>query len=151
MRAVVQRVSEAEVAVGDEVISRIGQGILVLLGMEKGDGEAERQYLVRKMANLRIFGDADGKMNLSVKDVGGEILVVSQFTLSADCRKGNRPSFDRSESPEHAETMYLKVVEDLRKLGITTRTGRFGASMSVRLVNAGPVTFIIDTPARHEG
>jgi len=145
MRAVVQRVSEASVTVGDEVISAIGRGFLILLGVTHSDGEEEAAYLARKIARLRVFEDDQGKMNLSLADVNGEALVVSQFTLYADTRKGRRPSFIDAARPEHAEPLVERFVEHLRALGIPTKTGRFQAHMAVRLCNDGPVTLILDT------
>ncbi|HEY63348.1 MAG TPA: D-tyrosyl-tRNA(Tyr) deacylase [Caldilineae bacterium] len=145
MRAVVQRVSEASVTVGDEVISAIGRGFLILLGVTHSDGEEEAAYLARKIAGLRVFEDDQGKMNLSLADVNGEALVVSQFTLYADTRKGRRPSFIDAARPEHAEPLVERFVEHLRALGIPTKTGRFQAHMAVRLCNDGPVTLILDT------
>jgi len=145
MKALIQRVSEAAVEVDGDVKGSVGKGLLVLLGVEKGDEDGDLEFIVRKVLNLRIFEDSEQKMNLSVKDIGGELLVVSQFTLPADCRKGNRPSFDRSETPDRAEELYLKVAERLRQEGVRVETGVFGAMMQVRLVNDGPVTFMLDS------
>jgi D-aminoacyl-tRNA deacylase len=144
MKAVIQRVSNAEIEIDGSVISSIGEGLLVLLGIEKGD-EKDLSFMVKKIAQLRIFEDSYSKMNLSVKDISGEILVVSQFTLAADCRKGNRPSFIAAEEPETANEQYMKVVESLQHEGIPTRTGRFAADMKVRLTNNGPVTILLDS------
>jgi D-tyrosyl-tRNA(Tyr) deacylase len=145
MIALVQRVSEARVEVGGRTLSSIGSGLVVLLGVEKGDAEAYLDFTVRKVANLRVFEDEGGKMNLSVKDTGGEALVVSQFTLAGNVRKGNRPSFDGAEEPHRAEAMYLEFVGRLRAEGIRTSTGEFAARMAVSLVNDGPVTIIIES------
>jgi D-tyrosyl-tRNA(Tyr) deacylase len=145
MRAVLQRVRRAKVTVDGEVTGEIGVGWLVLLGVAPADGPAEVSWLSDKVANLRAFADADGKMNLSVQDVRGGVLVVSQFTLYGDCRKGRRPSFIAAAPPGVAEPLYEAFVNALRGLGITTATGRFAASMQVELVNDGPVTFVMDT------
>ncbi|MCS7220728.1 MAG: D-aminoacyl-tRNA deacylase [Anaerolineae bacterium] len=145
MRAVVQRVSEASVIVAGEVISAIGRGLLIFLGVTHSDGEEEAAYLARKIAGLRVFEDAEGKMNLSLADVGGQALVVSQFTLYADARKGRRPSFTDAARPEQAEPLIERFVAYLRNEGIPTQTGRFQAHMGVRLCNDGPVTLILDT------
>ena len=147
MKAVIQRVKEASVTVDGEVVSSIEQGLLVLLGVANGDDEAKADWMVRKIAQLRIFEDEGGHMNLSVEDVGGSIIVVSQFTLFADCRKGNRPSFIEAAPPEFADAMYRKVVEKLRaRLGEgRVGTGVFRAHMEVRLLNDGPVTIQLET------
>lgn len=148
MRAVVQRVSEAAVMVNGEVISAISRGLLIFLGVTHSDGEEEAAYLARKIAGLRVFEDAEGKMNLSLADVGGQALVVSQFTLYADTRKGRRPSFIDAARPEQAEPLIERFVAYLRHQGIPTQTGRFQAHMAVRLCNDGPVTLILDTAQR---
>lgn len=145
MRALVQRVKEAGVAVSGEAVASIGRGLVVFLGVSKGDTGADLDYLARKVANLRIFEDSRGKMNLSVKDSGGEALVVSQFTLHADTSRGNRPSFARAEEPGRAERMYLEFAERLRREGVAVATGRFAAAMEVSLVNDGPVTVMMDS------
>ena len=140
-----QRVLGARVQVGEKIAGQIGRGVLVFLGVEKGDAEKDLHFTVRKITGLRIFYDAEGRMNLSVRDIGGEVLVVSQFTLAADCRKGNRPSLDRAETPEKAKTLYAQVIDGIRKEGITVKSGEFAADMKVSLVNDGPVTFLIDS------
>ena len=145
MRAVVQRVSESSVAVGPEVVGRIGRGLLVLLGVAKTDTEKESDYLSEKIVNLRIFEDEGGKLNRSIMEVGGEMLVVSQFTLLADCRKGRRPSFTEAAEPELATRLYEHFVRRAAKLGISVQTGRFQALMAVSLVNDGPVTLIVES------
>ncbi len=131
--------------VDGEVISSIGRGFLILLGITHSDGEEEAAYLARKIAGLRLFEDAQGKMNLSLIDVGGEALVVSQFTLYGDARKGRRPSFTAAARPEHAEPLVRRFVEHLQAAGVPTQTGRFQAHMAVHLCNDGPVTLILDT------
>ena len=148
MRAVVQRVSRASVAVAGEEISAIGRGILVLVGVTHDDDEEDAAYLARKIAGLRLFEDEQGKMNRSLADVGGEILVVSQFTLYGDVRKGRRPSFIEAARPERAEALIERFVDHLRAAGLPTRTGRFQAHMEVCLCNDGPVTLILDTAHR---
>ena len=140
MRALVQRVSEATVTVDGGEVGRIGPGLLVLLGVRRGDGEAEADRIVAKLLALRVFEDTDGKMNLNVRDVGGEILCVSQFTLYGDTRKGNRPSFVDAAPPDEAEPLYERVRE-----GLTAQGGVFGARMEVALVNDGPVTLLVET------
>lgn len=145
MKAVVQRVSSASVIVLGKTVGSIDKGLLVYLGVEREDTEADLDYMVRKIPNIRMFTDGEGKMNLSVGDVGGQLLVVSQFTLCADMRKGNRPSFNPAAEPKMAETMYLRFVEKVRNKGYVVETGEFGASMKVGYVNEGPVTLIIDT------
>ena len=145
MKALIQRVSEASVTVERDTVGSIGRGILLFLGVEKGDEEKDVDYIVRKVTGLRIFEDPEGKMNLSVKDIQGSILVVSQFTLSADCRKGNRPSFDCAEAPGRAEHLCASLVRRLRESAVRVSTGQFGAPMKVRLINDGPVTFLIDS------
>jgi D-tyrosyl-tRNA(Tyr) deacylase len=145
MRAVVQRVSQASVDVDGQVVGAIGRGFLVLLGVTHNDGEAEAAALARKIAGLRIFEDAAGKFNLALSDVGGAVLVVSQFTLYGDARKGRRPSFTAAARPEQAEPLCDRLVELLRGEGLPVQTGVFGAIMAVHLVNDGPVTLWLDT------
>ena len=145
MRAVVQRVSRATVSVGDEITGEIGLGLLVLLGVGTGDTRAEADYLVGKIIGLRIFDDAAGKMNLAVADVGGAVLVVSQFTLYGDVRRGKRPSFDAAAPPEKARELYEYFVEKVRAAGLRCETGRFRETMRVELVNEGPVTILLDS------
>jgi D-tyrosyl-tRNA(Tyr) deacylase len=146
MRAVLQRVSRAKVTVGGEIVGEIGRGWLVLLGIAPADGKQEIDWLAEKVGNLRAFGDAEGKMNLSVQDIGGSVLVVSQFTLYGDCLKGRRPGFTGAAPPAVAEPLYEQFVIALKALGVPVATGRFAADMQVKLVNDGPVTFVIDTP-----
>ncbi|KRT66068.1 MAG: D-tyrosyl-tRNA(Tyr) deacylase, D-tyrosyl-tRNA(Tyr) deacylase [Candidatus Dadabacteria bacterium CSP1-2] len=145
MRAVIQRVQEARVEVDGEVIGKIGQGFLVLLGVRKDDTEEDVRYLADKVTGLRIFEDEAGKINLSISEVKGEILAVSQFTLYGDCRKGRRPSFDEAAPPDVAERLYELFVEEIRKSGIKVETGRFRALMDVYLINSGPVTILLDS------
>jgi D-tyrosyl-tRNA(Tyr) deacylase len=145
MRAVLQRVAEARVTVDGETIGDIEGGLLVLLGVEQGDSEQDAAYLAKKTAELRLFEDAEGKMNLSLEETGGQILVVSQFTLAADCRKGRRPGFSGAAAPEIANGLYLQYVELLRQQGLIVATGRFQAMMQVHLINDGPVTFLLDS------
>ena len=144
MRALVQRVSEASVTAGGERVSAIGPGLLVLLGVRRGDGEEEADRIVRKLLALRIFEDGDGRMNLSVLDVGGEVLCVSQFTLYGDARKGKRPSFVEAARPELAVPLYERFLAILRARGVRVETGEFGAMMQVELVNDGPVTLWLE-------
>jgi D-tyrosyl-tRNA(Tyr) deacylase len=145
MRAVVQRVTRARVTVDDAVVGEIGPGLLVLFGVAPTDTPTEANWLADKIVGLRIFRDDDDKMNRSVADVKGGVLVVSQFTLYGDCRKGRRPSFIGAAPPELAETLYEAFVTAVKALGVPTATGRFGAMMQVELTNDGPVTLIIDT------
>ena len=145
MRAVVQRVSSARVTVGERLTGESGPGVLVLLGIAPDDGPSEAGWLAEKVANLRIFNDDEGKMNLSLLDTAGDALVVSQFTLYGDARKGRRPSFIRAAQGPEAEALYEDVVRAFRDLGVTTGTGEFGAMMDVELVNEGPVTILLDS------
>ena len=145
MRIILQRVKEASVKVEGDVIGQIGKGALVLLGAGKEDSEHDVEYLVDKILNLRIFEDEEGKMNLSVLDSGGEVLVVSQFTLYGDCRKGRRPSFDKAAPPEIAEDLYELFVKKIKERGVKVETGKFRAMMDVHLVNWGPVTLMLDS------
>lgn len=145
MKSVLQRVSKASVTVDGQIIGQINQGILVLFGVEKSDDEAKMDYHIAKLLKLRIFADENGKMNRSIQDIGGELLIVSQFTLAGDCRKGNRPGFDNAMPPAEAEHMYQQFVERLRQeSGLKVETGSFGAMMQVSLVNDGPVTFLLE-------
>ncbi len=145
MRALLQRVSRAEVHVEGENVGRIDRGLLVLLGVGKGDSERDSVSLAKKVAELRIFADSDDKMNLSVEDIGGQVLVVSQFTLHADVRKGRRPFFGNAEGPERANALCEHFCDQLRARGLPVETGRFGAIMNVELVNDGPVTLWLDS------
>jgi D-tyrosyl-tRNA(Tyr) deacylase len=145
MRAVVQRVSEASVRVETDVVGRIGRGLLVLLGVSTTDTEKDVDYLSEKIAHLRIFEDPDGKLNRSLLEVGGEMLVVSQFTLLGDCRKGRRPSFTAAAEPGHAARLYEHFVRQTARQGVPVQTGRFQALMAVSLVNDGPVTLVLDS------
>ena len=145
MRAVVQRVSRAQVAVDGEIVGDIGRGLLVLLGVAHTDNEADADYLAGKVAGLRIFEDENGKMNLDIAAVGGRILVVSQFTLYGDVRRGKRPSFDAAAPPGRASELYEYFVERIRAAGLGCQTGRFQEMMQVELVNDGPVTILLDS------
>lgn len=145
MRAAIQRVSRCQVTVDGSVVGRIGAGMLVLLGVSKTDDEAAADYLVDKIIGLRIFKDAEGKMNLSVQDAGGAVLVVSQFTLYGDVRRGKRPSFDAAARPEEAKRLYEYFVAKIRAAGLRCETGQFQAMMEVELVNSGPVTILLDS------
>ena len=145
MRAVVQLVSESHVTVAGQEVGRIGQGLMVLLGVEEGDTEADAAYMADKVAHLRIFEDADEKMNLSIQDVGGSLLVVSQFTLMGDARRGRRPSFSNAARPEQANGLYETFVAQCRAFGLTVETGQFQQHMVVRIDNDGPVTLLLDS------
>ena len=144
MKAVIQRVKESSVSVDGEIVGHIAQGILVLLGVADGDTREEADYLADKIINLRIFEDENGKMNRSLMDIGGQILVVSQFTLLGDCRKGRRPSFINAARPEEANALYEYFTKQIREKGIPVQNGRFGAMMDVSLINDGPVTLILE-------
>ena len=145
MRAVVQRVSQGSVEVAGDTVGRIGHGLLVLLGVAEDDAEKDAGYLAGKIVHLRIFEDQAGKLNRSLIDCGGEMLVVSQFTLYGDCRKGRRPSFAKAAAPEKGRALYRHFVEAVRAQGVQVATGRFGAMMAVSLVNHGPVTLIVES------
>jgi D-tyrosyl-tRNA(Tyr) deacylase len=158
MKAVLQRASQANVRVDGVVVGQLkpqldgvsGAGLVILLGVEQGDVDGDSTYLAQKAAQLRIFPDADGKMNLSVKDVGGSVLVISQFTLIADWRKGRRPGFSRAAAPAEGERLYLHFVEELRQAGLPVETGSFGAHMEVSLTNDGPVTILMESQLAQE-
>jgi len=145
VRAVFQRVTSAKVVVGGEVVSSIGAGALILLGVGKGDTAKDAAYMADKLAGLRVFSDEHGKMNLSLLDTGGEAMVVSQFTLYGDVKKGKRPGFDGAADPKVGEELYLEVVRRMNELGVPTKTGVFGAHMQVELCNDGPVTILVDS------
>jgi len=145
MRVLLQRVSQARVTIADEVVGAIGCGYVLLVGIQDSDTDVELDYLVRKITGLRVFEDATGKMNLDIKAVAGEILSISQFTLYADTRKGNRPSFTAAGAPDYATKLYDRFNDRLREAGLTVQTGRFGADMQVALINDGPVTISFDT------
>lgn len=145
MRAVIQRVREGSVTVDGQVVGQIGRGLVILLGVREGDTEAEARWLADKIANLRIFEDADGKFNLSALDVGAEALVISQFTLYADARKGRRPSFTQAARPEVAEPLCERFAAFLAQAGLRVATGQFGARMLVKIFNDGPVTIILES------
>lgn len=146
MKAVIQRVTEADVTINGQVFNKIGQGLLVLLGIEDADEQADIDWLVNKIAALRVFNDEQGVMNQSVEDVAGEIMVISQFTLHASTKKGNRPSYIKAAKPDVSEPLYESFVRAMtHRIGKETKTGQFGAMMQVGLVNDGPVTIIIDT------
>jgi D-aminoacyl-tRNA deacylase len=145
MRSVVQRVSRAQVTIDEEPVGTIGSGVVVLLGIHADDSEREARWMADKILNLRIFEDEKGLMNRSLLDVGGEMLIVSQFTLYGDCRKGRRPGYSSAARPERAKPLYKHFIETVKQLGITTATGRFQAMMQVELVNDGPVTLLLDS------
>jgi D-tyrosyl-tRNA(Tyr) deacylase len=145
MRAVIQRVKESSVTIDQEVVARINAGLLVLIGVNRQDTEIDADQLAKKTSQLRIFEDEQGKMNCSLIDIGGEMLIVSQFTLYGDCRKGRRPSFIAAALPDQAEILYESFITKVKGMGVPVQTGRFGARMTVSLVNDGPVTLIVDT------
>lgn len=145
MRAVIQRVHQAQITIDREETRQTGRGLVVFLGVLRGDAEKQADFMAEKVYGLRIFPDENDKMNLSLPDVGGEVLVVSNFTLGTDCKKGRRPSFDMAAPPEEANALYLRFVEQLRAQGVRVETGEFGAYMEVLVSNDGPVTLIIDT------
>lgn len=148
MKAVIQRVTRASVEVDGRVVGHIGAGLLVLIGVAQGDGEPDAEYMVEKLATTRIFSDQQGKMNLSIGEVGGALLLVSQFTLLADTSRGRRPGFDLAAPPETARLLYEQVAAGLKSRGLRVETGVFGAHMKVELLNDGPVTFILDSRER---
>ena len=144
MKAVLQRVKHASVTINNELYSKIDRGILVFYGVEKGDTPDKMEWMAKKIASLRIFEDINGKMNLSCADISGEILVVSQFTLAADCAKGTRPGFDKAEKPQQAKIMYENFIKEIQKNNLTVKSGKFGATMDITLLNDGPVTIILN-------
>lgn len=145
MRAVLQRVNQASVTIGEKIVGEIGQGWLVFLGVSKSDTERDLNYLVDKTIHLRCFNDEQDKMNLSIRDIGGQLLVVSQFTIYGDCRRGRRPGFQNAADLKKGEDLYARYVEGLRESGLRVETGRFQAKMKVKLENDGPVTLLIDS------
>ena len=146
MKAVIQRVSKAEVRIDGQTVGKIGRGYVILLGVAKGDGEKDMEWIVDKICKLRVFPNDEGKFDRSLLDVQGQVLVVSQFTLFGDCRKGRRPGFDAAAPPTLAEELYLKTIEAFKQKGVHTESGRFAAMMDVDLINDGPVTLILDSP-----
>lgn len=150
MKALVQRVRQASVTIEEKLYSKIGQGLLVLLGVEKGDTEKEAEWIAKKISALRIFEDEAGKMNRSVRDINGSLLVVSQFTLAGDTSRGNRPGFEHAARPDDAKKLYEFTVQKLREQNIPTETGVFQADMQVMLINDGPVTFMLEKAPAHE-
>ncbi|MEN4761580.1 D-aminoacyl-tRNA deacylase [Chryseobacterium sp. C39-AII1] len=145
MKAVIQRVSESSVKVDGKIVGEIGKGLMLLIGIDENDEKADADWLVQKVLNLRIFGDEDDKLNLSVKDINGEILCISQFTLIADYKKGNRPSFIKASKPDKAIPLFEYFKEEISKSGLKTESGIFGADMKVSLINDGPVTIVMDS------
>jgi len=150
MKVVLQRVKEASVRVHNEVKGKINRGVCLLVGIERGDSEKDAQYLTQKIVELRIFPDKEGKMNLSLSEINGEILAVSQFTLAGSVRKGRRPSLDKAEEPKRAEKLFNYFVDLIRESGIKVETGIFGALMEVHLINDGPVTFILESRKKQD-
>ena len=148
MRVVLQRVKKASVAIAEETVGQINQGLMLLVGFQTGDGSEQIDHLVKKIANCRIFSDEEGKLNLNVQQIAGEILSISQFTLYADTKKGNRPSFTKAQEPAKAAANYAEFNQKLQALGLEVQTGEFGADMQVSLINDGPVTIIFDTENR---
>lgn len=145
MKAFIQRVSEASVKVDDQIVGEIGKGLMLLIGIDENDEKADADWLIQKILNLRIFGDENDKLNLSVKDISGEILCISQFTLIADYKKGNRPSFIKAAKPEKAVPLFEYFKEEIAKSGLKIEKGIFGADMKVSLINDGPVTIVMDS------
>ena len=148
MKAVIQRVSEASVKVDDEIVGKISDGLLLLIGIDEEDEKTDADWLVQKILNLRIFGDEEGKLNLSVTDISGEILCISQFTLIADYKKGNRPSFIKAAKPDKAIPLFEYFKTEIAKSGLKTESGIFGADMKVSLLNDGPVTIVMDSKTK---
>lgn len=144
MKLVVQRVKNANVSIENNIVRKINQGFVVLLGVSNEDTKENADYLVKKLLNLRVFSDNDDKMNLSIKDIEGELLIVSQFTLYANCKKGNRPSFIEAAKPEHAKPLYEYFINECRKENLNVQTGEFGADMQIELINDGPVTILLE-------
>ena len=144
MKLVVQRVKNANVSIENNIVGKINQGFVVLLGVSNEDTKENADYLVKKLLNLRVFSDNDDKMNLSIKDIEGELLIVSQFTLYANCKKGNRPSFIEAAKPEHAKPLYEYFINECRKENLNVQTGDFGADMQIELINDGPVTILLE-------
>ena len=144
MKLVVQRVKNANVSIENNIVGKINQGFVVLLGVSNQDTKENADYLVKKLLNLRVFSDNDDKMNLSIKDIEGELLIVSQFTLYANCKKGNRPSFIEAAKPEHAKPLYEYFINECRKENLNVQTGEFGADMQIELINDGPVTILLE-------
>lgn len=145
MKAIIQRVRDCSVEIEEKEVARIGRGLLVLLAVGKNDSEKDVDFMAKKIAELRIFNDKQSRMNLSLKDIDGEAMVVSNFTLYGDCRKGRRPSYDKASTPEKAEKLYRQVIERLKEQRIKVKTGEFGAMMKVTLINDGPVTLILES------